>query len=286
MKNYTEEYLASILPVPHEPLNKYSRGKLTVVAGSARYPGAACLASLASQRAGAGYTEVVSAPEVVGILHGLKPSLVGRSWEEEISFSVQSTGEKPCAFLVGSGFDPHDPHSHELTLQVLDRAQAPVLCDGGAFDTLVTEDGRRLCEKRSSQNNVTVLTPHEGEAARLAHPFGLKTSDSKRLSLLLANSYHSVVVLKGSTTFISDGENVFTMSEGTSALAKAGTGDVLAGIIGAFLAQGMAADDACVLGTILHARAGRVATEKLTSISVVAEDVIDALPHVLANLTR
>ncbi len=85
---------------------------------------------------------------------------------------------------------------------------------------------------------------------------------------------------------MSDGNDVVVVTEGTPALAKAGTGDVLAGVIGALLAQGTGALDAAVLGATLHARAGRLAEVRLTSIAVAAEDVIEALPAAIAELAR
>ena len=85
-------------------------------------------------------------------------------------------------------------------------------------------------------------------------------------------------------TYVSDGEQVVRMAEGTSALAKAGTGDVLAGMMGALLAQGLDPVDAGVLAATLHARAGRLAAERLTAICVCAEDVIEALPAAIVSL--
>ena len=91
-------------------------------------------------------------------------------------------------------------------------------------------------------------------------------------------------LVKGPKSFISDGEIVAVMGEGTPALAKAGTGDVLAGMIGALLAQGLASFDACVLAATLHARAGRLAASELTERCVVAEDLPRYLPLVVREL--
>ena len=91
-------------------------------------------------------------------------------------------------------------------------------------------------------------------------------------------------MVKGPDTFVSDGEDTVCVSEGTSALAKAGTGDVLAGALGALLAQGLDPFDAAVLAVTLHARAGRIAADRLGSISVIAEDVVEALPLAIRSL--
>ena len=93
-----------------------------------------------------------------------------------------------------------------------------------------------------------------------------------------------IAAVKGPETYVSDGDQVIRMSLGTPALAKAGTGDVLAGMIGALLAQGLDPLDAAVLGATLHAQAGRAAEARLTAICVTAEDVIEAIPQAVIAL--
>ena len=324
-KKYTLEQVAALLPWPDEQANKYSRGKVVLVAGCADYPGAACLAATASQRMGAGYTEVACAAESVAQVRAASPSLVVRPWDELTAYAQLDPDERgigvlradgarqpkaaarlaaarpartaprprvlgsqhpahPLAFLVGSGMDAHDPLSAQMTCAVLADAAAPVLVDGGGLDALTTPDGRLLLRRRFIDGLPTVITPHAGEAARLAAPLALPTDDPAHLAKLLSLAYGVTAVVKGPVTYISDGETVFRMSDGTSALAKAGTGDVLAGMVAALLAQKLAPVDACVLGTTLHARAARLAAKRLTSISVVAEDVVAAIPEAIASV--
>lgn len=325
-KKYTLEQVAALLPWPDEQANKYSRGKVVLVAGCADYPGAACLAATASQRMGAGYTEVACAAESVAQVRAASASLVVRPWVELAAYAQLDPDERgigvlradgarqpkaaaarlaaarpartaprprvlgpqrpthPLAFLVGSGMDAHDPLSAQLTCAVLADAAVPVLVDGGGLDALTTPDGRLLLRRRFIDGLPTVITPHAGEAARLAAPLALPTDDPAHLAKLLSLAYGVTAVVKGPVTYISDGETVFRMSDGTSALAKAGTGDVLAGMVAALLAQKLAPVDACVLGTTLHARAARFAAKRLTSISVVAEDVVAAIPEAIASV--
>lgn len=325
-KKYTLEQVAALLPWPDEQANKYSRGKVVLVAGCADYPGAACLAATASQRMGAGYTEVACAAESVAQVRAASASLVVRLWDELAAYAQLDPDERgigvlradgarqpkaaaarlaaarpartaprprvlgsqhpahPLAFLVGSGMDAHDPLSAQLTCAVLADAAAPVLVDGGGLDALTTPDGRLLLRRRFIDGLPTIITPHAGEAARLAAPLALPTDDPAHLAKLLSLAYGVTAVVKGPVTYISDGETVFRMSDGTSALAKAGTGDVLAGMVAALLAQKLAPVDACVLGTTLHARAARLAAKRLTSISVVAEDVVAAIPEAIASV--
>jgi NAD(P)H-hydrate repair Nnr-like enzyme with NAD(P)H-hydrate dehydratase domain len=125
-----------------------------------------------------------------------------------------------------------------------------------------------------------------GEAQGLADIFHLPMDDPSDLSLRLSRAYGVVTVLKGPDSYISDGDEVYAMREGTSVLAKAGTGDALAGVIGGLLAQGLDPVDACVLGTTIHARAGVAAAADLSSVSVCAEDVVRYLPSVCASIER
>lgn len=282
MKHYTDEYIASLLPFPSEDDNKYTRGKVTLVVGSSGYPGAAGLASLASQRTGAGYTEVFVEDSIVPQLQMYRPSLVVRPWslfsEREMA---ESTDHHPCAYVIGSGFDSRDPYITGITRRLMSAAKAPVLVDGGALRLLSARKIRDLCETRFHEGNPTIITPHGGEASSLAKVFGIPTDDPQDLALMLSQAYGAITVLKGPNTYISDGDGIYCMRKGTPALAKAGTGDVLAGIIGGLLAQGMGPIESCVLGTTLHARAGALAAEDFSEISVCAEEVIRYIPDAI-----
>ena len=286
MNGYDAEQLRALLPFPKQSANKYSRGKLTLFAGSSTYPGAAVLAASAAQRAGAGYTEVYSATSVVSLIQSRHPSLVVRSFEDaQSNHFASSTPQRPCAYVVGPGFDAYnDEASLVLTCRVLENAQAPVLIDGGALTYVASLHGHALCKERFLKDHLTIVTPHAGEAQRLAKVFDIAVDDPVKLACMLSLAYGVITVLKGPKTFVSDGEQVFTIEGATSALAKAGTGDVLSGIIGAFMAQGLSGLDAAVLGVIVHSEAGFLAAETYTSISVIAEDVVEYIPAAIKSI--
>ena len=283
MSSYDAQGLADLLPHPQPNMHKYSRGRLHVVAGFAAYPGAACMAAFAAQRMGAGYTQLYTAEENLTKIQTFRPSLVVRPFEALLQEEdLESSREgRPCAYLVGSGFDAADSESAHLLMHVLEHAAAPVLIDGGAIASLAGTAARALCLKRKEQGFATVVTPHSGEAAVIGRPLGLSGLPQVDYAEELAWAYGAVVVLKGPNTVISDGEHSFAMTEGTAALAKAGTGDVLAGMIAALLAQGLEPLDAGVLGATLHARAGIEAAQHFTDICVTPEDVIDAIPQAI-----
>lgn len=274
--------LAALAPWPDPQANKYTRGKLSLVAGAAAYPGAACLAGAAAERAGAGYTEVFCAGESLLAVRSFRPSLVARDWREWHPARQEARrSDRTGACVIGCGFDG-DARQRELVAETVRAATGPVLIDGGAIGLMADKAGQRLARERAERGvGPLVLTPHGGEAARLARGAKLEGAlGGPELAVGLARAYQALVVLKGPITFIADAEGIVeTMDRGTAALAKAGTGDVLAGIIGALLAQGLAPRDAAALGCALHAEAGRAAAQELTEICVSAEDVIAALPQ-------
>lgn len=282
-----EAALGPLVPVPSHDANKYSRGKLVIVGGSAEYPGAVCLGALASQRIGAGYTEVLAAPESVPVVHGFRPSVVARPWDAlDVDAINRAAAHHPVAVAIGSGMTGTSAQERELVLEVLSQVEAPVLADGGALTVTASAAGRAAAAERARKGCALVLTPHGGEAARLARGARVQAADATdpadpaSLAESLAESYGCTVVLKGPDTYIAQtGMPTALMDQGTAALAKAGTGDVLAGVIAGLLAQGLATRDAAVLGATLHGVAGRVAADGLGIVSVTAEDVARALPQ-------
>ena len=282
------DLIRRLLPYPSPDANKYSRGKLVVVAGSARYPGAAVLAARAGQRMGAGYTEVVTAPQAATIALNASPSLVVRSLDDWKPTDIpQFTPAKPVAVCLGPGFDSSDDRCNDLVFEVLGAAECPVIVDGGALSALEQIRAERFLERRADAGWPTVITPHGGEAARLGSAWGLDVAsfDQEDFAMELADRLCCTVVLKGPDTVVACSDQSFRMGFGGPELAKAGTGDVLAGMVGALLAQGMNAFDAVFLAVGLHALAGAAAAEQLTSISVCAEDVLDSIPDVLRRIS-
>lgn len=282
---WSDKDLRAALPLPSKDANKYSRGVLTVIAGSRRYPGAACLASRAAQRMGAGYTEVVTHKTAARLVLGAYPSLVVHDVKEfDPSRFSQIKEGTPRAICIGPGFEPGNARSDQLLVDVLKQAACPVLVDGGGLGALNSKKAAKALAERQSEGFVTVVTPHAGEAKRMGDYLHIAFDDASQLSAVLAMATGAIVVMKGPDTFISNGMRVYPMYEGTPALAKAGTGDVLAGMIAALLAQGVEPIDAAVLGATLHARAGVCAAQTFTDMGVTPEDVIESIPAAIRTL--
>lgn len=280
---YSKADLAALLPYPAQTAHKYSRGKMVIAAGSRAYPGAACLCAVASQKVGAGYTEVFTDVHNKVLLLSSRPSLVVRSFEQfnpEEAFAPHYPG----ACVVGPGFDVNDPLVESVCQKALAACEKPLLIDGGALSLIASDQARDQFQKRHDQGCVSVLTPHDGEAARLLAFLDVSSNDRMGYAQELARAFGALVVLKGHTTIVSDGVRSTELAPGSAALAKAGTGDVLAGMIGGLLAQALDPFNACVLGVSLHGLAGSVAAEQSSIISVCAEDVLEAIPFAIEQI--
>lgn len=290
--------LRQVLPYPSVDANKYTRGVLVIIGGSPAYPGAACLATDAAYKMGAGYVEVFCSPEALRVLQVHNVEAVVRAWTGwTCAFSrlaVQKNGH-PAACLIGPGFNPKDLENDYLVSDVLKNCVYPVIVDGGALSFLATEEGMQIAKDRSKLSRETILTPHFGEAQKLAEPLGADVKNDladdescAKFARALAKAYEATVVLKGPKTFIapakSSSNEVYLMQNGTAALAKAGTGDVLAGIIGALSAQGLCAVDAANIGASIHALAAKEASNELTAISVCAQDVVSYIPKAISSI--
>lgn len=282
---WSDGHLRDALPVPSADSHKYSRGVLKVIAGSKRYPGAACLAARAGQLMGAGYTQLISCKTARYLAMQAYPSLVTRSVKDfDAAELVAQDKPRKQAACVGPGFEPSDKRSRALVVSVLTQATCPVLVDGGGLAALGGSQGKRALKRRRKRGSATVITPHVGEGKRLCDSLGIETADPAQMALDLSLATGAVVIMKAPVTYVSDGLRVIPMLEGTAALSKAGTGDVLAGMISALLAQGVDPVDAGVLGATLHARAGVEASHGLGVISVTPEDVLAYLPVAIQSL--
>ena len=149
---WAEDELRAAFPLPAEDANKCSRGVLVVIAGSKRYPGAACLASRAGQLAGAGYTQLITEKPVGRIAVAAYPSLVARDIRE---FDAAELGQmKPGArkaVCIGPGFEPGGKRHSRVLACVLADAACPVLVDGGALSDLYSHDARSALQARRTR---------------------------------------------------------------------------------------------------------------------------------------
>ncbi|WP_128985110.1 NAD(P)H-hydrate dehydratase [Streptomyces roseicoloratus] len=257
------EDVARLLPEPAAESDKYRRGVVGLVAGSARYPGAAVLAVAGALRGGAGAVRYVGpAADAVVAAH---PETLVHSGPPDKAGRVQ-------AWVVGPGLG-EGPGSGLAVDQVL-ASEVPVLVDADGLRALTPEKVRARAAP-------TLLTPHAGEAAAL---LGTAREDVEagRLAAVreLAERYGATVLLKGSTTLVCGPGGtgpVRVNPTGTPWLATAGSGDVLSGLAGSLLAAGLLPADALSAAAYLHGLAARRASGGTSPIT--ATDVATALPE-------
>jgi NAD(P)H-hydrate epimerase len=254
--------ILNVVPIRNERDNKYSAGSVLVVGGSPGLTGAACLTAEAAFRADAGYVTVAAPPESLPVLEVRLLEAVKRPLAE-----VFDAVERSGALALGPGLG-RGGEQKALVRRLLEETDLPAVVDADGLFEL--EPFERAAP--------TVLTPHSGELSRL---LGVESSwvDAHRLEAIrrAVKKFGCVVLLKGAHTIIAaPGEQVL-IGSGPASLATAGTGDVLTGILAAFLAKGLDPRVAAAAAASVHARA---ALERPTA-GLVASDVIARLPHVL-----
>ena len=281
MKSITSKKAARALPFPRLNDNKYTRGVCELVVGSEAFVGAAILAVSAANRMGAGYIRAYVCEEAARILHAVQPSVVTLPAGDYASASHNQDERHPRATVVGCGMRGTQ---EELRLVV------DVLESTDALRMLQALHEQRALEQTASRGVLGSARDAKEFAARGARAL-VGNSTPQEMALALSRAFGVVCVLKGPDTFIASGDeesdrDVSALYQGTPALAKAGTGDILAGVIGALLAQGVSAYDACVAGTFVHARAGVLASVDLGETCVTAEDVLSHLAPAVSALVR
>lgn len=242
--------------------NKYSAGSVLVVGGAPGLTGAAMLAARAAFRADAGYVAVAAPAESLPVLETLVPEAVKRPLED-VYDAVAKAGALALGPGLGAGYEA-------LVARLLTETDLPAVVDADGLRGLGPLD----------RGAPTVLTPHEGELARL---LGEETADvrARRLDAVVraAERFGVVVLLKGADTLIAEpGGAVVVAALGPPSLAVAGSGDVLTGVVAAFLAKGLGARDAAVAGAVAQQVAAAAAGRRA---GLVAGDVVEALSEAL-----
>jgi NAD(P)H-hydrate epimerase len=280
-----DEY-ACLLPRPRPDAHKNDRGRVLVIAGSAVYPGAAVLAARGAQRAGAGYVTLAVPEAVVSIAQGHLLSIPVVGLPQGRGHALSSTALDKAlqlardydAVVLGPGLTLADG-AVVCARGLVAKLEVPLVLDADGLNALV--DARGILEQRKAP---TVLTPHPGELARL---LGTNAQAVQRDRLAASGELaraQTAVVLKGAGTVVSGAQRQVVNVSGTPALATAGSGDVLSGIIGTYLAQGLSPLEAGALGAYVHGRAGEAAASALTPVCVTADDLPDYLPVVMAEM--
>ena len=263
---------AGMLPVRAADSEKRSAGAPLIVAGSTQFPGAAVLCAWGAARAGAGYV-TVAAPE--GAAPALRAHLVEQVVvtydERDPDAAVQTILDltnRATSIGIGPGLGLSDAFG-TIVNGVIGAAELPIVADASALFHLAKRLG-------AYRDKTLVITPHAGEFARISGKGTVAEGDRLRRVREFVDEHGIVTLLKGRTTLIAGRDVTHLNPTGTSALATAGTGDVLTGAIATLLGQGLTPIDAARVAAYWHGRAGQVATARRHR-GVVASDVADAL---------
>jgi len=274
--------LVGLVPVPRGELHKRSRGVLLAIGGSSGMAGAPTLMGLAARRAGAGLL-VLAVPASVAARVGAAvpealtvalPEADGGITPDAVDACARWLDEA-AAVALGPGLG-RSAATGEAVRALLDRYRGALVVDADGLFALGTG------EPVAGREGATLLTPHEGEFARLS-----PTAEGTRLHRAAdrARAWGATVLLKGNHTVVAEPDGRLAVNPtGVPVLASGGTGDVLTGLTGALLAQGLSSFDAARLGAWVHGRAGALAAAALGPVSVAAGDVAAHLPAAFVEL--
>ena len=279
-----ETDLRRLLPVRKADSHKGTYGKLLVIAGSKGMSGAAFFNAKAAYLSGAGLVRIYTPKENREILQQLLPEAIiydYTEYEEEDLLNLLSWADGVC---IGSGLGTGKT-ACKLLKTTLERGKGPCLIDADGLN-LLAEHGEYLDLSQAAKERQIVLTPHMKEMSRLVNQ---KVDELKTNRINLLRSYTKsrgcTCVLKDSRTVVATpGEGFYVNQSGNPSMAKAGSGDVLSGIIAGLLVQGLGCHKAAVLGVYLHGRAGDYAKAAKGSYSVMAQDLLLYLSEAFKRL--
>lgn len=289
-RSITQRWVARNLPQRPERAHKGDFGRVLIVAGSIDFPGAAVLSALGAMRAGAGVVRIATSESVAARMAGAVPEATWLSLDEEAPGLIGPGGWRRIsaeaashdALVIGPGLGSQ-PATHRRARQLVATVDVPTVVDADGLNSLAGQP--RWWQGLEAR---LVLTPHPGEFGRLTgEPAPDGDADEARAAAAAeaALRWDQVVVLKGARTIVAEpGGELLRSDVATPTLATAGSGDVLSGAIGAFLAGGAEPLAAAVCGVAVHGAAGLLAAERIGLTGVIARDLANLLPEAIAHL--
>lgn len=279
IRRLNHELVLSLLPDRNPWGHKGNFGKLLLLCGSRGYTGAAFFAAMGALRSGAGLV-FLGVPESIYGIEAVKlnepvifplPDAGGRLSADAVP-EILTRLSQMDAVLVGPGLGQSEG-TLAVVRAVLENAQCPVVVDADGINVLSAH--RDLLRGRKSP---TILTPHDGEFARLGGVIG---EDRMAAAAALAEELGCVVLLKGHETCITDGTDGYLNPTGNPGMAVGGSGDVLAGVITALLGAGLSPLEAAACGAWLHGAAGDRCAAELGQYGMLPTDMLSALPRLM-----
>ncbi len=289
MSDVAENGFATLPTLAPRPANAHKGdfGRVLIVAGSRGMSGAAVLAGSSALRSGAGLVTVAVPQSVWPIVAAANPAFMTLPLPDE-SGRLSLEALRPMAdaahradvVVVGPGLGRSDTLGG-LMQQFIAICPNMMVIDADALNALGP-----MPDVLRDHRHMRVITPHPGEFCRLSGKTSIEVKHNRAaLASEFANEFGIVVVLKGHGTLVTDGTRSYRNPTGNPGMATAGSGDVLAGLIGALAGQGLDAFAAAQLGVYLHGMAGDLARDEFGEISVIATDLIDHLPRAFVRHT-
>lgn len=274
---YTEEDLKK-LPERKPDTHKGTFGKVLVMAGSPNISGAAFLAASGVYRIGAGLVKIYTPKENLFAMQTLLPEALIEIYDREkpLVKQLQQCLEWADSVVIGPGFGT-DRMAEKILNYVISKSKVPVVVDADAINLLAKSKARLL-----DNHAPLILTPHMMEMARLVGDTVENVRKNSVMSALgFVEKYPVTLVLKGARTIVvKNQELLYINTSGNSGMATGGSGDILSGIIGGLIAQGMDYFEAAKLGVYVHGKAGDVAAKVKSTYSMTATDILNGIAEV------
>lgn len=288
-KNITPSLVKKLFPKRSDLSHKGSFGKIIVCGGSYPMIGAPYLSAISALRSGCGVVYIFTPKLVKGMISPIIPEAIVFAGKGKEGFIDKDSGVfleiveklKPDLILFGPGMGLH-PLTVRFLVDVVEKIDTPLVIDA---------DGLNIFSQTGSfsllKGKLSILTPHKGEATRF-----FKIDDIEKLALKISQETNSIVVLKDFKTIITDGKEIYIFKKPNSALSKAGSGDVLAGIIsGIWVQKGKregfnkkTAVDSSLCGVYIHSLSGKIVRKEKTSYGVISSDLVEAIPRAIKSI--
>ena len=266
-----EEDIEIKIKFPNADSHKYSKGKLVVIGGSVEYIGALELASNAGYRSGAGYVKALVPSEIKNAVNNKNPELIVNSISKQNIENAVIWGD---AFVIGPGLNI-DKNDFQFILNFIKINDKPVVIDASALNFIGSEVSINDFPLR------TIFTPHKGELTYLSQNININFNMQpvEFLDELIENLGNRYCLIKGQPNYLVNPDGTINlMNHGTPSLSTAGTGDVLAGLIGGLLSQGYSEQNAMIVGTWIHAESALIFAENFGAIGMIATDLLEFIP--------
>ena len=290
-------WVAENIPAKESWTYKHKVGNLLVIAGSIGFTGAASMTCMGALRSGAGMVSLICPRDLNNIYEEKLTEVITYPVEQTKDISLHpdslnkilELADRFDAVAVGPGLS-RNPDTIHLVKELLKKIKKPLVLDADGLAVFYGQDNVRKNDKGDMENldlkNI-VITPHAGEMASIMDVDRINPEDRIKINMEIARKYKLISVLKGARTVISDyKDTTFINPTGNWGLASAGTGDILTGIIGSLLCQGMGLLEGAVCGAYIHGMAADIMVKETSRTSLIATDLLDGLKRVFLEIER